>query len=169
MTPALRGALACAPAIMLLVAALPVAQAQAPCVETESLPDYQYVRVDPSCVGLPAPVVPGMEASCEERERHPSPEEPPSPCCGGPSPSPGCCAGASPPPDCCGTEPCCRDLSCCPPGDLACMVRALRHIVQWRIGQTVAGVGVCIDVGQRADGRPYAAVDASRACTAPQP
>lgn len=199
MTPILRPVLGGLLTLAFLLAALPTAQAdpedvcaflgcapgsssssqQEECVYAETTYGL-YVAVDPSCAGVQAPVLPGMESSCDERERHPTAEEPPCcddgtpepPCCGKYDPcceEPGCCGYPSccPYPGCCNVPACCRDLSCCQ-GDPGCLVRNLRALVRYRVGQDLPfGLGFCFDVGQKDDGTPYAALDTSRSCVRP--
>jgi hypothetical protein len=192
MTPMLRPALGAALVLSLLLAALPLAQADGSddclgdvcastanhppgsCVYTEQSPEV-YVAVDPTaCAGVPLPVLPGMEASCAERERHPSPDEPR--CCEDGTPEPPCCGMDEPccehpscchAPGCCNRPACCQDIACCQ-GDLGCLVRVARALARYRIGQElILGLGVCVDFGQRTNGTPYASVDTSRSCVRP--
>lgn len=195
-------------ALLLLVAVLPAAEAQAPepchvvegpptitledcsamppvkdCKRVEVTGTFVHVMLDPACLGAPGPtpVLPGMEASCAEREMHPESGSTPccgdAPCCDDPSccaAGSGCCADPSccPGPKCCTTPDCCRDPSCCRTpqccgGMPVCVFGAMVRQVRERQGVEVGNRGVCLDVGQHDNGAVYASVDPASPCTQP--
>lgn len=199
-----RRALARAVPLVLLLALLaPAARADAwpeECLDVRPN-GAMHASADPECLlGTPLPVVPGMEASCRERETNPDAnpepccedpccEDPqccqdpgccpdPMSCCGDPSccpdpnhccQDPSCCTHPScckepGQPGCCQDPACCKDPACCN-GDPMCAVRVGGQRIRHRVGQEVAGLGVCLDFGQDANGGPYANLDATRSCT----
>ena len=139
------------------------------CARLEMWGSLVHANVDPSCVGLVLPAIPGMRASCVEREMHPEDGTPA--CC-----ADACCDGqpcCQPPEPCCGEpEPCCREPACCTTpeccrGNTHCLLAVMVGRVRERVGAEAAGHGVCVDVGQHDNGSVYANADPAQPCTKP--